>query len=266
MTTGTQIEFETDAELHFFGRSDAHAPPEVGSLAPTTADAEESLGLNAEQLADAVQFGARRAKLRRHVLVTLGAAVSLLLTGLLVQSSSLAERHRHAIVSSVPQGVAPQVAAATPGGSAAPGVADEADVIGDQLIVATADSAAAPEVDAPRAAVPEAESAAPAASTKAATIPPAAPSDGATPVTSTAGDAATLIRKARLLLNVGKSREGVAAAREALTQSPLEAEPYILLGAGLQDLGQYVEARTVFRDCLRLAKRGDLATCRYFSR
>jgi hypothetical protein len=79
-------------------------------------------------------------------------------------------------------------------------------------------------------------------------------------------DTAALIRSARSLLSAGHTRDGVVAAREAVQKNPLDAEPYILLAAGLQDLGAWHEAREVFSDCLRKAKRGTSSACQYFAR
>lgn len=72
------------------------------------------------------------------------------------------------------------------------------------------------------------------------------------------------LRTARRLLATGHLKEGVAAAREALEQTPEDAEPYILLAAGLQDLGDWAGAQAVFSACQKKAKRGPNASCRYF--
>jgi len=95
--------------------------------------------------------------------------------------------------------------------------------------------------------------------------PPAAPAIETT-APADSDDALTLIRSARSLLNAGHTRDGVAAARLAVEKHPLEAEPYLLLAAGLQDLGDWHAAREVFAACLRNATRGANASCRYFAR
>jgi len=118
-------------------------------------------------------------------------------------------------------------------------------------------SPAVPRV-APYASAREAELPAPSASESA----PVAP----VPSVSLEPDSAALIRKARELLRAGRSREGVVAARDAMTQAPSEAEPYVLLGAGLQDLGDFMAARSVFAECVEKATHGPSATCRYFAK
>lgn len=78
-------------------------------------------------------------------------------------------------------------------------------------------------------------------------------------------DSAALIRSARRLLEAGRTRDGVALARAAVNANPKNAEPYILLAAGLQDLGRWDEARTVFANCKQATSSGPNATCRYFA-
>jgi len=95
-------------------------------------------------------------------------------------------------------------------------------------------------------------------------IPTPTPSPILTPTPS--ADATALIAKARNLLRTGHTRAGVAAARDALSQAPQEAEPYVLLAAGLQDLGDYSAARQTFAACVQNATHGPSASCRYFAR
>lgn len=78
-------------------------------------------------------------------------------------------------------------------------------------------------------------------------------------------DASALIRSARTLLEAGHTRDGVAVARSAVSANPQNAEPYILLAAGLQDLGKWAEAQTVFATCKQATSSGPNATCRYFA-
>ena len=73
-----------------------------------------------------------------------------------------------------------------------------------------------------------------------------------------------LIQAARSLLEAGQIRAGVAAARQALAANSSDAEPYILLAAGLQDLGDWAGARSVFAACKEQTHRGPNADCRYF--
>jgi len=77
--------------------------------------------------------------------------------------------------------------------------------------------------------------------------------------------ARSLVRTARSLLQAGRIRAGVTAARQALAANSSDAEPYILLAAGLQDLGDWSGAQTVFTQCNEKARHGSNADCRYFS-
>jgi hypothetical protein len=95
--------------------------------------------------------------------------------------------------------------------------------------------------------------------------PPPTASTGDSAPAVAVEDTAALLRSARSLLGAGRAREGVAAAREAVQKNPLDAESYILLAAGLQDLGAWTEARAVFTDCLRKAQRGTSSACQYFA-
>jgi Flp pilus assembly protein TadD len=74
-----------------------------------------------------------------------------------------------------------------------------------------------------------------------------------------------LIRTARSLLEAGQIRAGVAAARQALAANSTDAEPYILLAAGLQDLGDWAGAQAIFGACKERSHQGPSADCRYFS-
>ncbi len=80
-----------------------------------------------------------------------------------------------------------------------------------------------------------------------------------------ADDPSALTRAARVLLAAGHTREGVAAARVAVDANPGDAEPYILLATGLQDLGNWREAHAVFTACEQKTQRGSNASCRYFA-
>src|SRR6266542_4042539 len=66
----------------------------------------------------------------------------------------------------------------------------------------------------------------------------------------------------RRLLDRGHMREAVAAAREALEADPSDAETYLLLGAALQETGQWRESAAVFARCVDEAKRGPKNECR----
>lgn len=74
-----------------------------------------------------------------------------------------------------------------------------------------------------------------------------------------------LLVSARSLLQAGRIRAGVDVARQALAANGNDAEPYILLAAGLQDLGDWPGAQRVFAACKSRAHTGSQAECSYFS-
>jgi hypothetical protein len=74
-----------------------------------------------------------------------------------------------------------------------------------------------------------------------------------------------LRREARRLLEGGKAEEGVALARRAIQADPDPPEAYILLAAGLQDLGRWQESRDVFAKCVRDTNGKANAECVYFA-
>jgi hypothetical protein len=90
-----------------------------------------------------------------------------------------------------------------------------------------------------------------------------APAVSAAAVTDASTNAFT--QAARSLLESGHTREGVEAARRAVEANPSDAEPYILLATGLQDLGKWPEAHAVFKTCEQKVQGGN-AGCRYFAR
>ena len=94
---------------------------------------------------------------------------------------------------------------------------------------------------------------------------PTLPASASVAVPTTAADPSELIGAARALLEAGHTGEGVAAARLAVDANPSNAEPYILLAAGLQDEGHWAEAQRVFAVCKQKTSSGPNATCRYFA-
>ena len=84
-------------------------------------------------------------------------------------------------------------------------------------------------------------------------------------VPSVSSERSELIRRARVLLEAGHTREGVTAARLAVDANGSDAEPYILLAAGLQDEGRWAEAQSVFNLCKQKTRSGPNATCHYFA-
>jgi cytochrome c-type biogenesis protein CcmH/NrfG len=67
---------------------------------------------------------------------------------------------------------------------------------------------------------------------------------------------------ARRLIGQGRLKDGIAAARAALAADPSDAEIYLLLGAALQDNGQWSESAFAFASCVQQAKRGPINECR----
>lgn len=91
--------------------------------------------------------------------------------------------------------------------------------------------------------------------------PPAALDEQASP-----SDPTALRRQARELLTAGHVQEGVRVARQLIELDPRDSEAYILLAAGLQDLGRWRESRELFERCTHLARGADTAECVYFAR
>jgi len=77
--------------------------------------------------------------------------------------------------------------------------------------------------------------------------------------------AAEARREARRLLEAGLIEPGVAAARNAIALNPADPESYVLLAAGLQDMGRWGESREVFSRCVNKSKNGINAECVYFA-
>lgn len=117
----------------------------------------------------------------------------------------------------------------------------------------------------------QAESGAPAQAAAAATavVPdlPDIPDEQPTTQTAPVDDATALElqRKARELLSSGQIVEGVAYARRAIAARPLDGDNYILLAAGLQDLGQWQQARNIFSQCVKRSGGPTTVECQYFA-
>jgi len=98
--------------------------------------------------------------------------------------------------------------------------------------------------------------------------PEAPPTPSATVSASAAApakddQAPRMLTKARALLRAGRAREGVAVARSAIEADANLAEAYVLLAAGLEDLGLWSEAQRTFAIC---AERTRSPECRYFAK
>ena len=80
------------------------------------------------------------------------------------------------------------------------------------------------------------------------------------------GDAAKAKNAARQLVRLGKMREAAVEARAALAVDPTDGETYLLLGAALQESGQWKEANGVFSECAKTATQGPRNECRALAR
>ena len=210
----------------------ADAPRMSGTLAPTVMDAASAFGAIADDEAaitatESPLLQARQKRLRRAVVAALGVSTALLLVGISHRRGDNLQTKSSAASTSVAR---PSLPLLNPKDPQDPG----------------------PEP----ASLPE-----PLASGAALT-----PENGAPATASGDGSesARALIQTARSLLEAGKIREGVAAARRALAANSSDAEPYILLAAGLQDLGDWAGAQAVFAACKDRTHRGPNADCRYF--
>jgi hypothetical protein len=131
---------------------------------------------------------------------------------------------------------------------------------------ATAKPAEAPPPAAEASAAPEA-SVAPEASAPPATEPAAAPTTepSAKPQEEppkAAGDAAALTKEAYVLLNRGKRKEAIEAAKASIAADPSDALPYLYLGSALQETGKWKDGQDAYNECVRHATRGPVYECR----
>jgi hypothetical protein len=201
-------------------------PPGAGDEADTSSDALASPADVLSRVPSEAE-SERRARLRRVVVGVLCASVGVLLAGTLVR--------RRAQLAGVAEGPNPKTAVSAVSATAA----------GTSVLTSAPSSVPPPS--------------------SAFVTPPATSASAATPGDAPREDPENALRLARTLLESGHVREGVAAARSAVEANPAEAEPYILLAAGLQDLGNWSEARSVFAECERKARRGPNESCRYFA-
>jgi len=233
-------ELESEDERRFFSEPpvllEQHQP---ASLEPFVAsdsgfsDDGAWLPPSAEERAWLERAHVRRAALRRWVVLAMSAGALALLIGAV-------DRHRSA-------------QHASPGAS--PAMRPVPNVV-PSTVTSAERSVTSPETDSLSLARAAASSA----------MPPVSEPPAPAARDESSADAQTLLTKARALFSSGHTRDGVVLARAAIASDPLDARPYVLLGAGLQDLGEFAAARDVFQDCARTATRGPQTACRYFAR
>ncbi|EYF02202.1 hypothetical protein [Chondromyces apiculatus] len=115
---------------------------------------------------------------------------------------------------------------------------------------------------APPAAVPPATPApAPTAQAEAAPSAEATAQAPAGAPTPDPAEAKRLQKEALSLLNRGKNKEAVEAARAAIAADPTDAMSYLYLGSALQDSGKWKEGIAAYSDCVRTAKTGPVHEC-----
>jgi colicin import membrane protein len=237
---------ESSEEDYFF----AHGGNKSESLVPIASDVsfDEPVVDEARQatLVD------RRAKLRKIVMGVVGVAS---LMAAFVAVKALVTRHTAVAPSATLDSMGPVVASIDLGEPSGAAVQPAADLV---PAAQPPEQAAAPAAEPAPAEIPEVRievfdepPAQPAAAPRAAGAP-------AAPRTSPKLDA-------RRFLAGGKLKEAVASARTALAADPADAEPYLLLGAALQDTGHWDESVIVFASCVQNAKRGPLGDCRALS-
>ena len=77
--------------------------------------------------------------------------------------------------------------------------------------------------------------------------------------------AKALRESARASLVKHELPEAIAAADDATTAAPEEAEGWLLLGAAQLEAGHATQAQQTFRTCVRVAKSGPVGECRSFA-
>jgi hypothetical protein len=109
---------------------------------------------------------------------------------------------------------------------------------------------------------------APAPSDDAGETPTAEPSSASEPSAPAGGEpsntaaALRLATQARGLLRAGRAREGIESARAAVDADPTLAEAYVLVAAGLEDIGRWSEAHRTYVTCVDHTQSRE---CSYFA-
>jgi len=243
---------EASHEDDFFARGEENSsfPPSSVDAPEAEVDIDETV-----QRRRRPEVIERRARLRRVVTWIVGAAA--VLTAL-VSVKALLTRSRPPVADmamSVPHQVVASIAlSATEEPAPAP-----AQTVAMNEVAPTPPSEAPAAAEAPPAVEPAPAETVPAAIAPAETAPaaietqePAAPS--AAPAPSKAD--------VRRLIERGHMRDGIAAARATIEADPSDAETYLLLGAALQELGQWKESTAVFGQCVEQATKGPKGECR----
>ncbi len=227
-------ELESDEEERFFSQppepDEEHTSPSLDLLPRTAPRSPAELAVREVEISRIIM---RRAQLRRRVALWLGAGSSLMLFAALFRHHAGARAiapEPHVAVTSMPPAVAPSLPST-------------------QAVLALPAPSAAPEATSV-ALAPEAT----------------APSSSASELVNAPSDAGKLLERASKMLSAGHTRDGVASARAAIAQDPLDARAYVLLAAGLEDLGDWAGARAAFLDCRKQATHGPSSTCAYFAR
>ncbi len=271
----TTILDEADDEAErFFAQGEMGASAE--SLSPSTID-EDAWDDPARAPLSPELLG-RRARLRMFVAVVVGTTVVFLVgaAGLAHVSKMpriLAHSSARARATSVPTAARSALVLAAPTAAPEPLVLapSSAPVVAAQNAESSASVLTVPSADAD---TPNVATQSPESSATVLTGPTAAPSVSAASKASTPAhdgaasplsddDAHRLTREARTLLRAGRTRDGIARAREAIEANVEFAEPYVLLAAGLEDLGAWREAHATFVSC---AERTHSPECSYFAR
>jgi hypothetical protein len=102
------------------------------------------------------------------------------------------------------------------------------------------------------------EGAAPVAQREARTTPSASVDD----VAVGPADASTLKKQAARAIERKELGRGIELSRHAIDVDRRDAEIYLLLGAALQETGQWKQASQAFANCVRNASRGPVQECR----
>jgi len=213
----------------------------------------------------------RRARFRRVVVAVVGGVAALALVGVIGRAALT--RTASASVPPPARTEAAAVVVEAPKVEAAPGRAEtakedarsqaraeeagKADDAARAEEAAKADAAKAEETAKTEEAA-KADEAAKAEAVKAEEATKAAEAAKAAP----SGDAKELRKEALNLLNRGKMKDAIPAARAAIAADPSEAMAYLYLGSALQDTGKWKEGIEAYSECVRIATKGPVHECR----